>query len=66
MLVYSEERQGDEDKDQSDEERLEIDEEVENEVDEEMDEGTDYAREYFDNGENYLDEDEGDDGEAVF
>lgn len=31
-----------------------------------MDEGTDYAREYFDNGENYLDEDDGDDGEAVF
>ncbi len=36
------------------------------EVDEELDEGTDYANAYFDNGENYLDEDDNIDDEPVY
>ena len=46
---------------------MEIDEEGAEEIDEEMDEGTDYAKDFFDNGEAYGDEDDvGVDEEATF
>lgn len=54
-------------KENSDEEKVEIDDDIEDDIDEEMDEGTDYARDYFDNGEGYLDEDDNlEEGEAAF
>jgi len=35
-----------------------VDDDEEEEVDEEMDEGNDYQNDYFDNGEDYLSEDD--------
>jgi len=45
-----------------------IDEEFETDVDDELDDGTDYNKNYFDNGEGYLDdEDDGlDDNDAIY
>jgi len=39
-----------------------VEEEFDGESDEEMDEGTDYNQNYFDNGEDYLDEDDDEEG----
>ncbi|XP_050436609.1 DNA-directed RNA polymerase III subunit RPC7-like [Adelges cooleyi] len=45
-----------------------IDDKLESEVDDELDDGTDYNKNYFDNGEGYLDdEDDGlDDNDAIY
>lgn len=55
----------DEDKD---EQPKDIEEEFESDVDDELDDGTDYNKNYFDNGEGYLDdEDDGlDDNDAIY
>lgn len=54
-----EDKAGEEEKNVEDEETVVKEEE---EMDEEMDDGTDYANEYFETGENYLSEDDNDDG----
>lgn len=54
---------------EKDEQPKDIDEEeFESEVDDELDDGTDYNKNYFDNGEGYLDdEDDGlDDNDAIY
>ncbi|XP_050522692.1 DNA-directed RNA polymerase III subunit RPC7-like [Daktulosphaira vitifoliae] len=45
-----------------------IDEEYESDVDDELDDGTDYNKNYFDNGEGYLDDDDDglDDNDAIY
>ena len=66
FFVDGKEDEDDEKDKTDDEEKVEVEEDIED-IDEEMDEGTDYARDYIDNGEGYLDEDDNlDDGEAQF
>lgn len=63
---------GEEPKKKEDEEKeqqpKDIDEEFESDIDDELDDGTDYNKNYFDNGEGYLDdEDDGlDDNDAIY
>lgn len=53
---------------EKEEQPKDIDEEFESDVDDELDDGTDYNKNYFDNGEGYLDdEDDGlDDNDAIY
>uniref|UniRef100_A0A0A9WZT4 DNA-directed RNA polymerase III subunit RPC7 n=1 Tax=Lygus hesperus TaxID=30085 RepID=A0A0A9WZT4_LYGHE len=51
-----------EDADENNKNNDELDEEVVDDSDQEMDDGTDYNQNYFDNGDDYLDEDGDDDG----
>lgn len=62
---------GEEPKKKEDEEKeqpKDVDEEFESDIDDELDDGTDYNKNYFDNGEGYLDdEDDGlDDNDAIY
>ncbi|XP_025406002.1 DNA-directed RNA polymerase III subunit RPC7-like [Sipha flava] len=62
-----EERKKKEDE-ENDEQPKDIDEEFDSDIDDELDDGTDYNKNYFDNGEGYLDdEDDGlDDNDAIY
>lgn len=67
MLLLEGREDEEDEKGNTDDEKVDLDDDAEDEIDEEMDEGTDYARDYFDNGEGYLDEDDNlDEGEAQF
>ncbi|XP_046655628.1 DNA-directed RNA polymerase III subunit RPC7-like isoform X2 [Daphnia pulicaria] len=60
-------KEDEDDQDKSDDEKVEMEDDVVEDEDEEMDKDTDYANNYFENGEGYLDDEEGqDDGEAQF
>lgn len=55
------------DDDEKEEQPKDIDEEYESDVDDELDDGTDYNKNYFDNGEGYLDDDDDlDDNDAIY
>lgn len=67
LLCIIDGKDDDDEKEKTDDEKVEVEDDIEEEIDEEMDEGTDYASNYFDNGEGYLDEDDNlDEGEAQF
>ncbi len=61
-------KEDEDDQDKSDDEKVEMEDDVAVEdEDPEMDDDTDYANNYFENGEAYLEDEEGqDDGEAQF
>ncbi|XP_046455197.1 DNA-directed RNA polymerase III subunit RPC7-like isoform X2 [Daphnia pulex] len=60
-------KEDEDDQDKSDDEKVEMEDDVVEDDDPEMDDETDYANNYFENGEAYLDDEDGqDDGEAQF
>jgi DNA-directed RNA polymerase III subunit RPC7 len=60
-------KENEDDQDKSDDENVEMEDDVKEDEDPEMDDDTDYANNYFENGEAYLEEEDGqDDGEAQF